>query len=128
SDRQLRAALLRLVDVAPACRSVDDLAAHLVGFLGGVERSVSLELAMRMGASRAGRAALGSAAAAGVRHMARRFIVAETPREAEPVIAALWREGVGTSVDLLGEATVRAPEAERYGDGCGGALGAGARV
>ena len=32
-DRELRAALFRFVDVVPACRSLDDLARHLVGFL-----------------------------------------------------------------------------------------------
>ena len=33
SDEELRAALFRLVDVTPACRSLDDLARHLIGFL-----------------------------------------------------------------------------------------------
>jgi len=36
-DPELRAAILRLVDVAPGCRSAEDLAAHLVGFIGEVE-------------------------------------------------------------------------------------------
>jgi len=33
-DRELRAALFRFVDVAPACRSLDDLAQHLTSFVG----------------------------------------------------------------------------------------------
>ncbi|MGZ4260162.1 MAG: hypothetical protein ACXVR0_07565, partial [Solirubrobacteraceae bacterium] len=33
SDRELKAALFRFVDVVPACRSLDDLARHLRGFL-----------------------------------------------------------------------------------------------
>src|SRR5919198_1072645 len=77
---------------------------------------------MRMGASRAGRTALGAAAAAGVKHMAHRFIVGETPRDATGVLEELWREGVGTSVDLLGEATVTAAEADRYARRCAEAL------
>ena len=125
SDRELRAALLRFVDVAPACRSLDDLAAHLVGFLGDVhDHSHALDAAIRIGDSRIGRAALGSAAAAGVRHVAHRFIVAETPAEAERVLRSLWHDGVATSVDLLGEATVTAAEADRYAARCAGALGA----
>src|SRR5207237_750458 len=32
-DEALRAALFRFVDVAPACRSLDDLAGHLTGSL-----------------------------------------------------------------------------------------------
>ena len=56
-DEQLRAALFRLVDVTPACRSLDDLAEHLVGYLDEVEeRSTPLDAATRMAGSRAGRA------------------------------------------------------------------------
>jgi proline dehydrogenase len=122
-DAELRAALFRFVDVVPACRDLDDLARHLTGFLDEVdERPPPLQVAMRMGATRAGRTALGAAAAAGVKHMAHRFIVGETPREATGVLEALWRAGVCTSVDLLGEATVTSAEAERYAGRCHDAL------
>ena len=122
-DGQLRAALFRLVDVTPATRSLDDLAAHLAGYLDEVEeRPPSLETAMKMAGSRAGRAALGAAAAAGVRHMAHRFIVGETPEAAMRAIEGQWRAGVATSVDLLGEATVTQEEADRYAERCRSAL------
>src|SRR3954470_20631810 len=122
-DEQLRAALFRFVDVVPACRSLDDLAAHLTGFLDEVDdRPPPLEVAMRMSGSRAGRTALGAAAAAGVRHMAHRFIVGETPKEATKILQELWRSGAAASVDLLGEATVTAPEADRYAQRCAQAL------
>ncbi len=128
-DEELRAALFRFVDVVPACRSPDDLAAHLAGFLGEVEvPPVPLGLAMRMADSRPGRRALGLAAAAGVRHMAHRFIVGVTPSAAEPVLRALWADGVASSVDLLGEATVTAEEADRYAARCSAALDELARV
>ncbi|MDP1850764.1 MAG: proline dehydrogenase family protein [Solirubrobacteraceae bacterium] len=122
-DEELRAALFRFVDVVPACRSLDDLAAHLTGFLGEVgERPPSLRAAMRMGDTKAGRAALGAAGAAGVRHMAHRFIVGEDPRAALPTLRKLWRDGIAASVDLLGEATVTAAEADRYALRCDEAL------
>lgn len=122
-DAELRAALFRFVDVVPACRSLDDLSRHLSGFLDEVDdRPPSLQVAMRMSESRAGRTALGAAAAAGVKHMAHRFIVGETPREATGVLEDLWKKGVATSVDLLGEATVTAPEADRYAARCHEAL------
>ena len=77
-DRELRAALFRFVDVVPACRSLDDLARHLIVFLHEVpETPPPLSAAMRMSGTRAGRAALGAAAAGGVRHLAHRFIVGE---------------------------------------------------
>jgi RHH-type proline utilization regulon transcriptional repressor/proline dehydrogenase/delta 1-pyrroline-5-carboxylate dehydrogenase len=122
-DAELRAALFRLVDVTPACRSLDDLARHLTGYLDGVEeRPQPLRAAMRMGESAAGRRALGAAAAAGVRHMAHRFIVAESPRAARRDLRELWDAGIGSSLDLLGEATVTEAEADRYAQRCAEAL------
>jgi proline dehydrogenase len=122
-DQQLRAALFRFVDVTPACRSLDDLARHLAAYLGEVgERPPPIEAAMRMSGTRAGRAALGAAAAAGVRHMAHRFIVGETPKAAVRAIRQLWEGGAGVSLDLLGEATVTQAEADRYAARCMDAL------
>jgi proline dehydrogenase len=122
-DAELKAALFRFVDVVPACRSLDDLARHLTGFLGEVDaKPPPIQVAMRMGNTGAGRKALGAAAAAGVRHMAHRFIVGETPKDALPVLRQLWRRGIRTSVDLLGEATVTQAEADRYARRCADAL------
>lgn len=128
-DPELRAAMMRLVDVAPGCRSAEDLAAHLVGFIGEVERPPSsLSLAMRLGNNRAGRTALGTAVAAGVRHVAHRFIVAETPEKADKLLRELWSGQVAASLDLLGEATVTAAEADRYAARCSDALAALAEI
>jgi RHH-type proline utilization regulon transcriptional repressor/proline dehydrogenase/delta 1-pyrroline-5-carboxylate dehydrogenase len=122
-DAELKAALFRFVDVVPACRSLDDLARHLTGFLGEVETPPPpVAVALRMGNSRAGRAALGAAAAAGVKHMAHRFIVGETPSAALGTLRDLWKDGVASSVDLLGEATVTQAEAQRYAERCHDAL------
>src|SRR5256885_9265607 len=122
-DAEVRAALFRFVDVTPACRSLDDLARHLSGYLGELgERPPPLEVAMRMAGSKPGRAALGAAAAGGVRHMAHRFIVGESPRRALGVLRELWEGGAASSVDLLGEATVTEAEADRYAERCADAL------
>jgi proline dehydrogenase len=122
-DAELRAALFRFVDVTPACRSLDDLARHLTSFLGEVEdRPPPLERAMKMAGSRPGRTALGAAAAAGVRHMAHRFIVGDSPEAAIGVLRDLWRSGIAASVDLLGEATVTQDEADRYAERCAAAI------
>jgi proline dehydrogenase len=50
--------------------------------------------------------------------MAHRFIVGESPRAALKAIEHQWREGIGTSLDLLGEATVTQEEADRYAARC----------
>jgi proline dehydrogenase len=122
-DQELRAALFRFVDVTPACRSLDDLARHLTDYLDEVaEPPHSLEAAMRMAGNKPGRAALGAGAAAGVRHMAHRFIVGSTPRDALGSLRHLWGEGAASSLDLLGEATVTADEADRYAERCREAL------
>src|SRR6059058_3044710 len=122
-DAELRAALFRFVDVTPACRSLDDLARHLAGYLEEVEeKPPPLRAAMRMAESRAGRTALGAAAAAGVRHMAHRFIVGTTPEDAAGDLRSMWKDGIASSLDLLGEATVTQDEADRYAERCAHAL------
>jgi len=122
-DAELRAALFRFVDVTPACRSLDDLARHLTGYLEEVDdRPPPIQAAMRMSGTKPGRAALGAAAAAGVRHMAHRFIVGESPKAALKSIRHLWDHGAAVSLDLLGEATVTEPEADRYAARCMDAL------
>jgi RHH-type proline utilization regulon transcriptional repressor/proline dehydrogenase/delta 1-pyrroline-5-carboxylate dehydrogenase len=123
-DEQLRAALFRFVDVVPACRGVDDLSRHLSAFLDEIpEKPPPVSAALRAAGSKPGRAALGRASAIGVKHMAHRFIVGETPRSAVGVMRDLWKDGVATSVDLLGEATVTQDEADRYAARCSDALG-----
>jgi proline dehydrogenase len=128
SDAELKAALFRFVDVVPACRSLDDLAAHLSSFLAELDaQPPPVAAAMRLGNTRAGRAALGAAAAGGVRHMAHRFIVGDSLASALPVLRGLWSGGAACSVDLLGEATVTAQEADRYAARCAEALAGLAR-
>jgi proline dehydrogenase len=122
-DQELRAALFRFVDVTPACRSLDDLARHLTAYLEDVdERPPPIAAAMKMSGTKPGRAALGAAATAGVRRMAHRFIVGETPRAALRGIRDLWEHGAAVSLDLLGEATVTQAEADRYAERCLDAL------
>jgi RHH-type proline utilization regulon transcriptional repressor/proline dehydrogenase/delta 1-pyrroline-5-carboxylate dehydrogenase len=122
-DRELRAALFRFVDVVPACRSLDDVARHLRDFLEEVpDAPPPIAAAMRIADVKAARPALGAAAAAGVKHMAHRFIVGENPAAAVRVLRGLWQHGVASSVDLLGEATVTEPEADEYAGRCSAAL------
>jgi proline dehydrogenase len=122
-DRELRAALFRLVDVTPACRSLDDLARHLADFADEVEEpTMPLEAAKRAAHTKAGRVALGAAVSAGVRHMAHRFIAGDSPKAALGELRELWGDGIATSLDLLGEATVTAAEADLYAERCHQAL------
>jgi proline dehydrogenase len=123
ADRELRAALFRLVEVSPACRSLDDLARHLLSYSQQIDHPPPpLAAAMRAADTRAGRLALGMAAAAAVRHMAHRFIVGARLQEALETLRSLWERGIASSVDLLGEATLTAGEADAYASACAQAI------
>ncbi len=116
---ELRAALFRLVDVAPASPTPPALGEHLDALLAEVpEDERAAGAARRLTHRRSGRVAAGWAASVGVGQMARRFIVGEDARDAAPALRTLWRRGVCTSVDLLGEATVTSAEADRYAARC----------
>ena len=118
-DRDLRAAMFRLVDVTPAARGLDDLGRHLAGLVEQVpDRPPSIEAAMRAAHTKAGRVALGAAVAAGVRHMSHRFIAGVDAQDALGELVRLWRRAIGFSADLLGEATVTAAEADAYAARC----------
>jgi RHH-type proline utilization regulon transcriptional repressor/proline dehydrogenase/delta 1-pyrroline-5-carboxylate dehydrogenase len=54
--------------------------------------------------------------------MAHRFIVGETLSAAGGVLRGLWERGVASTVDLLGEATVTAAEADAYARRCASSL------
>ena len=68
--------------------------------------------------TKAGRAALGAAAAAGVGTWRTGSSSARRPHAALGVLRGLWSRGVASSVDLLGEATVTEPEADAYAARC----------
>ncbi len=118
-DRELRAALFRLVDVSPATLTLDDLGRHLAGLVREIrEPPAPLEAAVRAANTKAGRVALGATVAAGVRHMSHRFIVGASAEEARGELRRMWDAGIATTVDLLGEVTVTAAEADAYRDRC----------
>src|SRR3954468_8739508 len=84
-DPALRAALFRLVDVAPACADRRDLAAHLASLLGEVEPPIApVRLTRRVSLRPGSGAAVGGVAGIAVQRMAKRFIVGEGPGDAVP--------------------------------------------
>jgi proline dehydrogenase len=122
-DPALKAALFRLVDVAPACSGPREVAAHLASLLGEVERPhAPVKAARRASLRPSTRYAVGSVAGVAVHRMAKRFIVGAGPAEAVGALKSLWQSGAATSVDLLGEATVTAAEADHYAQRCTEAL------
>src|SRR5215203_5131971 len=126
-ERELFEVGRRLADALPSTRNplkvMDDKAMDLASSDAELKAPPPpIGVAMKMGNSKAGRTALGMAAAAGVRRMAHRFIVGEDPKAALGDLKDLWKDGVASTVDLLGEATVTQAEAQRYADRCAEAL------
>jgi RHH-type proline utilization regulon transcriptional repressor/proline dehydrogenase/delta 1-pyrroline-5-carboxylate dehydrogenase len=122
-ERGLRASVFRFVDVAPACRSREDLARHLIEHVEQLERPPApLGAAAILGRTKLGRQAVGVLAAAAVRRVAHRFVAGTTPGRALGLLAGLWKQGTAASLDLLGEATLTRAEAESYGTRCAEAL------
>lgn len=107
--------LFRFVDVFPALDGNDDIARHLAEYFDGVEVPKALDL----GVDLADKVPFGAAIEArvarkNIARMAQQFIVGETPADAVAELHSLWRAGSAATVDLLGEKTVIASEADRY--------------
>jgi len=121
-DPALRAALFRFVDVRPACTTPADVTRHLHELLAQAEESGHARRAAAIAGRKLATRPVAAIAATGVRQMAQRFIVGEDAEDSLKAITALWKDGVDTTVDLLGEATVTEPEADRYMQRCEDAL------
>jgi RHH-type transcriptional regulator, proline utilization regulon repressor / proline dehydrogenase / delta 1-pyrroline-5-carboxylate dehydrogenase len=107
--------LFRFVDVFPAMADDGDVARHIDEYFDGSD----VPAALRAGIGLADHVPLGARVEANVarrniERMARQFIVGATPREAVEGLHRLWTEGSAFTVDLLGEKTVVASEADRY--------------
>jgi proline dehydrogenase len=116
---ETRAALFRVVDVAPSCATPAELSRHISALLDEVDDPPPV---FRIGGRLAGRlgtrAAIGLSAAAAVRMMARRFIAGADVDAAAGEFDGIWDHGIATTVDLLGEATVTEDEADAYAQRC----------
>jgi proline dehydrogenase len=123
AEPRVQAALFRFVDATPACRTPQELADHLTAFLDEIDEPPALLKAPgRLGRGRVGSGVVGGGAALAVKHIAQRFIVGSSPQDAKGHLRGLWDDGCASSLDLLGEATVTAEEADRYAARCADAL------
>ncbi len=123
--RELRAALLRFVDAAPACHGPRERGAHLRAYLRQAPRE-QLPLPLRaLAADPLGPALVplgGAATRPAIRLLAHRFIAGRDAPAARSVLRRAWDRGEAFTLDLLGEATVTAGECDAYRDRCLAAL------
>lgn len=119
-QEELRAALFRLVDVTPMCRTAPEVAEHLAALLREIDGDPgwTVRLMRTTAGSHTFEKLTGLAARRGVRTMASRFIVGSTVDDAMEELMEMWQRGVASTVDLLGEATVTEREADVYTARC----------
>ncbi|HEX8805013.1 MAG TPA: proline dehydrogenase family protein, partial [Acidimicrobiales bacterium] len=112
---EFKTQLFRFVDVFPALVDDAEVARHLGEYFAGVDVPKALDLGIDI----ADKVPLGARVEArvarrNIRRMAEQFIVGAGPAEATEGLHRLWRAGSAFTVDLLGEKTVVASEADRY--------------
>ena len=107
--------LFRFVDVFPALEDDADVSRHLGEYFDGVAIPKLFDLGVEMAPHVPfGRSLEARVARRNIKRMAEQFIVGETPAEAVQGLHLLWRTGSAATVDLLGEKTIVAAEADRY--------------
>ncbi|HXH22297.1 MAG TPA: proline dehydrogenase family protein [Dehalococcoidia bacterium] len=113
SDPDFRVKLLRFVDVLPALRSGRAVADHIRQYFRGPAPTL-VHVGSELASAPVFRPVVSQIVRRGVYAMAHRFIAGETPDAAVPRLRELAADGVGYTVDLLGEATLSEAEADVY--------------
>ncbi len=110
-----KAQLFRFVDVFPALDGDDDVARHIEEYMGGD----GAPRALGLGVGVADHVPFGHrlearVARRNITRMAEQFILGSGTDEVVDGAARLWAAGIATTVDLLGEKTLVAADADRY--------------
>ncbi|MCS6802325.1 MAG: proline dehydrogenase family protein [Chloroflexota bacterium] len=113
ADPVFRTQLLRFVDVLPALRTPAAVADHVQQYFDRLEAPLVGQVA-EWASHATFRPILTQLVRLGVIEMARRFIVGESPRAARSRLERLARDGIGHTIDLLGEACLSDAEADAY--------------
>jgi RHH-type proline utilization regulon transcriptional repressor/proline dehydrogenase/delta 1-pyrroline-5-carboxylate dehydrogenase len=117
SDPVFRARLFRFVDAFPALSNDTDIETHLHDEFSGVAVPAWFGTGVALAERVPGGAHVSAAIARRIiDRMARQFIAGTTPEELAATVGALWLRHTATTVDLLGEHTHSAPEADRYAE------------
>ena len=113
-DPAFKVQLFRFVDTFPTLRSSDAVHEHLVDYLSqpGVTLPPGLDLGLKAGGLAKG--LLAGTVSSQIKSMAAKFIAGVDASGALPRLKELWKDGIGFSVDLLGEACVSEEEAQAY--------------
>lgn len=116
-DPAVKVQLFRFIDALPNLRSTEEISAHLRDYFNqaGEHLPAWMRRAVNLLPERGvGGRLLAWAADVNAKRMARRFIAGSNLEEALASIAALRRQSLAFTIDLLGEATITEEEAEQY--------------
>ncbi len=115
-DASFKTDLFRFVDVLPTLQTAEQVKVHVREYLLKPERPLPKAIAgvLKVASSGIGSHLATSRIRGNVEGLARRFIAGQDSEEASKVLEALWRQGLGFSVDALGEACLSEREADRY--------------
>jgi RHH-type transcriptional regulator, proline utilization regulon repressor / proline dehydrogenase / delta 1-pyrroline-5-carboxylate dehydrogenase len=115
-DDAFRVQALRFVDVMPALDHDADLVRHFDEYFSSYD--LPLPNVLRWGLKRANRKVssllIAPTVRQAVRTLGRRFLAGENAREALATAAKLRDQGIESSLDMLGEATLSEAEADEY--------------
>jgi len=115
SHPSFKTQLFRFVDVFPATTGDADVLRHIDQYFDGTDAPRVLELGIDLADHLPfGMKISASVARRNIARMAEQFIVGTGPTAAVGNLERLWRNGSAFTVDLLGEKTVTASEADRY--------------
>ena len=113
-DEAFKVQLFRFVDTFPTLRTPQEIHDHLADYLSqpGVTPPPGLGIGMKAGGLLKG--AFARTVAGQITAMGQRFIAGTDAVSALPKLKKLWSQGIGFSVDLLGEACLSNAEAQVY--------------
>ncbi len=117
ADESVKVQMFRFVDVLPMLRTHASVTRHLREYFEDVRRHLPWAARLALDTAEPG-SMFGKAIAVSARsnaaRMARRFIAGRDAAEVLGTVRSLRDSGLGFTLDLLGEAVISEPEADRY--------------
>src|SRR2546421_548366 len=111
ADEHFKTQLFRFVDVLPTLTSSPEVARHLREYLDNDQVKLSPALRAALFATNLAGGLLGGGIRAQVTGMARQFMLGNEEREITSTLKDLQQQGIGFTVDILGETVVSEREA-----------------
>ncbi len=113
-DEGFKVQLFRFIDTFPTLKTPAQVHEHLMDYLS--QPGVTLPSGMGLGLSAGGllKGTMTKMVSGRITAMAERFIAGTDATSALPQLEKMWKQGVGFTVDLLGEACVSDEEAATY--------------